>query len=67
MVMLGLEETIDKMAKANGVCWYGHVLRREEDDILKRALCIKVEGQRRGDSRGRPGRIKWRMISGRLV
>ena len=35
------------MAKANGVHWYGHVLRREEDDILRKALCFKVEGQRR--------------------
>ena len=45
--MVGLKETIDKLAKANGVCWYGHVLRREEDDILRKALCFKVEGQRR--------------------
>ena len=48
MVMLGLKETIDKLAKANGVCcWYIHVLRREKDDILRKALCFKVEGQRR--------------------
>ena len=47
MVMLGLKETIDKLAKANGVHWYRDVLRREEDDILRKALCFKVEGQRR--------------------
>ena len=47
MVMLGLKETIDKLAKANGVRWYIHVLRREEDDILRKALCFKVKGQRR--------------------
>ena len=46
MVMLGLKETIDKLAKANGVRWYIHVLRREEDDILRKALCFKVKGQR---------------------
>ena len=44
MVMLGLKEAIDKLAKANGVCWYGHVLMREEDDNLRKVLCFKVEG-----------------------
>ena len=29
MDMLGLKETIDRLATANGVRWYGHVLRRE--------------------------------------
>ena len=28
MEMLGLKETAVQMAKANGVRWYGHVLRR---------------------------------------
>ena len=51
MVMLELKETIDKLAKANGVRWYEHVLKREENDILRNELCFKVEGQR---SRGRP-------------
>ena len=46
MVMLGLKETIDKLAKANGVRWYEHVLRREKDDIRK-VLCFKVKSQRR--------------------
>ena len=27
MEMLGLKETVVQMAKANGVRWYGHVLR----------------------------------------
>ena len=67
MVMLGFKETIGKLAKANGVHWYGHVLRREEDDILRKALCFKVKAREGGDGQGRPGRIKWRMISGRLV
>ena len=56
MVMLGLKEAMDKLAKANGVCWYGHVLMREEDDNLRKALCFKVEGQRR---RGQP-RKTWK-------
>ena len=56
IVMLGLKETIDKSAKANGVWWYEHVLRREEDVVLRKMLCFKVEGQRR---RGQP-RKTWK-------
>ena len=37
MKMLGLKETLDKMAQANGVRWYGHVVRRDEENILKKA------------------------------
>ena len=55
MDMLGLRETIDWLAKANGVCWYRHVLRRE-DNVLKKALRFTVEGQRRQGDQGRRGR-----------
>ena len=51
MDSLGLKETVDKLAKANGVRWYGHVLRREEDDVLRKALAFEAGGLRR---RGRP-------------
>ena len=30
MEMLGLKETLGRMAKGNGVRWYGHVIRRDE-------------------------------------
>ena len=30
MDMLGLKEAADKLARANGVRWYGHVLRQLE-------------------------------------
>ena len=33
MEMLGLKETLDRMAKANGVTWYGHVIRRNNNNI----------------------------------
>ena len=51
MFMLGLNETIDQLVMANGVRWYGHVLRREDGHVLRRALYFEVEGQRK----------KWRM------
>ena len=42
--MLGLNETIDRLAMANSVSWYGHVLRREDGHFLMRALDFEVEG-----------------------
>ena len=46
MVMLGLIETMDQLAMANSVRWYGHVLRRVYGHVLGRALYFEVEGQR---------------------
>ena len=34
MLMLGLSETMDQLAMANSVRWYGHVLRREDGHVL---------------------------------
>ena len=45
--MLGLKATVDQLAMANSVCWYGHVLRREDGHVLRRALDFEVEGQRK--------------------
>ena len=45
--MLGLNETIDQLAMANSVHWLGHVLRREGGHVLRRALDLEVEGQRK--------------------
>ena len=36
MFMLVLNETIDQLAVANSVCWYGHVLRRKDGHVLRR-------------------------------
>ena len=41
MEMLGLKEMVDKLAKAIGVRWYGHVLRRQENDVLRKALILR--------------------------
>ena len=45
MEMLGLRKTLDRMAKANVLRWYGHVIRREDDNILKKAIMMEVNGQ----------------------
>ena len=36
---------------ASSVCWYGHVLMRENGHVLKRALDFEVDSQRK----------KWRL------
>ena len=51
MDMLGLKETIDRLVTANGVRWYGHVLRRDDNSVLRVALNLEVTGKRK---RGRP-------------
>ena len=56
MVMLGLKKTLYRMAKANGVRRYGHVSRREDDNIVKKALMMEVNGRRK---RGRP-KMTWK-------
>ena len=45
--MLGLKETVVQMAKANGVRWYGHVLRRDDGHVLRKAFEFEVKGKRK--------------------
>ena len=56
MFMLGLNETIDRLAMKNCVCWYGYMLRREDGHVLRRALDLEVEGRRK---KGRP-KMTWK-------
>ena len=51
MEMLVLKETVVQMGKVNGVRLYGHVLRRDDGHVLRRALEFEVKGKRR---RGQP-------------
>ena len=47
MDMLGLKETIDHLATANGVRWYECVLRRDDNSVLRVALNLEVSGKRK--------------------
>ena len=47
MEMLGLKKTLDRMAKAYGVRWYGYVIRIDDDSILKKAMMLEVNGKRK--------------------
>ena len=51
MDMLELKEIIDRLATANEVRWYGHVLRRDDDSVLRVALNLEVSDNRK---RGQP-------------
>ena len=45
--MLGLKETAVQMAKANGVRWYGCVLRKDDGHVLIKVLEFEVTGKRK--------------------
>ena len=44
MDMLGLKEAADKLAKVNGMRWYGHVLRQPEEDVLIKTMVYVCSG-----------------------
>ena len=46
MSLLGLKDTLDGLARASGVRWYGHVLRRDNGDVLRRTMDFEVAGRR---------------------
>ena len=37
MLMLALNDTKDQWVMANSIHWHGHVLRREDGQVLRRA------------------------------
>ena len=49
--MLGITESLDRMAIASYIQWYGHVLRKEDENVIMKALKFEVSGSR---GRGRP-------------
>ena len=57
--MLSLKGTLNRMTKANGVRWYGHVIRSDGDNILKKAMMMEVNWKRK---RGRPKLTRRRQV-----
>ena len=51
MDMLGIKESLDRMAKASSMRWYGDVLRKGYENVIVKALKFEVSGSR---GRGRP-------------
>ena len=46
-----------KLARANDVRWYGHVLGQSEEDVLIKAMVHKVDGKRKQAR----SRMKWKV------
>ena len=44
--MLGLNERIDQLDMISSVCWYDHVLRREDCHVLRSAPHFEVSRSR---------------------
>ena len=44
MDMLGIKESLDRMAKASSMRWYGHVLRKGDEDVTVKALKCEMSG-----------------------
>ena len=59
MLILGFNETIYHFTMASSVGWYGHVLRRDDGHVFRRALEFEVEGQGRKGSYG--GHVRSRL------
>ena len=47
MLMLGLKATIGQLAITNSIHWCGYLLKRTVCHVIRRALDIDVEGQRK--------------------
>ena len=62
MFVLCLSETIDQLAIESSVRWYGHVLRREDGHVLRRAFDFEVEGQRKKEMLKRPWKSRLNKI-----
>ena len=45
--MFGLNETMDHLAMTISIRWNGHVLRREDNHVSRRALDFVAEGLRK--------------------
>ena len=49
MDRLDIKESLHTMAEASSMWWYGHVLRKEDENVKMKDLKFEVSG-----SRGRP-------------
>ena len=46
MHFLGLENTLNELARASGVKWHGHVLKTDNDEGLRKTLDFEVVEKR---------------------
>ena len=46
MGLIGVEESLDGLARESGVRWHWHVLRRNGEDVWRRVLDFEVVARR---------------------
>ena len=60
--MLRLKETVDRLATANTVKWYGHVLRKDDDSILRVSSDLEVSGKKKRGRRKKTWKRRQRIL-----
>ena len=60
--MLRLKETVDWLATANTVKWYGHVLRKDDDSILRVSSDLEVSGKKKRGRRKKTWKRRQRIL-----
>ena len=61
--MLGIEESLDTMAKVSSMRWYGHVLRKEDENVILKAFKFELRGSR---GRGRPKQRRKKQVQNEM-
>ena len=56
--MLGIKGSLDNMAKASSMLRYGHVSRKEDKDVIMKALKFEVSGNRGREDQNKSGKCK---------
>ena len=56
---VGVDDVIALVLQQNRLRWYGHVLRKDDDDLVKKCMEHEVEGLR---PRGRPKRTRKEVV-----
>jgi hypothetical protein len=51
-----LKAPVTEKMRSNRLAWYGHVMHRNESQIIKRVMSMNVDGH---PSRGRPKNDEW--------
>ena len=62
MLMLGLIETLDQLAMASSVRWYGHVFSGKDGHFLRKAIEFNEERRLKRTRKSRLGKEAWRLV-----
>ena len=53
-----IKESLDRMAKASSMRWYGHVLRKKDDNVIVKALKLEVSNSKEEEDQNKHGKSK---------